>query len=68
MQQERISIGTQLSHDKRHAMLHQAGDVVDIATEAIELRHDDRRLFFAGLFQRRIEGWPVVKPCRFQRP
>ena len=60
MQQEWISISTQLGDDKRHAVLHLAGDVVDIATKAIELGHDDWRLFFACPFKRCIQFGPVI--------
>jgi hypothetical protein len=48
MQQERIGIGAQLGHDEGHPVLHQAGDVVDVPAQPIELGHDDRRLALAG--------------------
>src|SRR5262249_551012 len=35
-------------HDERYAMFHQTADVVDVAGEPIELRHNDRCLALAG--------------------
>jgi hypothetical protein len=46
MQHEWIRVGAQLRHDERRLVGHQAADEMGVATEPIELCHDDRRFGF----------------------
>src|SRR5262249_20807564 len=65
VQQERVGVCAQLSDDERHAVLHQAADVVDVAGEPIELGADDRCLDLAGTFDRGIELRSVIVSTAF---
>jgi hypothetical protein len=42
MEHERVRVGTQLGHDERHPLRHQAADERDITAQTIQLRHDHR--------------------------
>jgi hypothetical protein len=58
--QEWIRVGPELGHDERHPVLHQPGDVVDVAAQPVELGTDDRGLGLARPLDRRVQLRPVI--------
>jgi hypothetical protein len=60
VQQKWVRVGSKLSHDEGNPVLHQPGDVVDVAAQSVELGTDDRGLGLARAFDRRIQLRPVI--------
>jgi hypothetical protein len=65
VQHERVGIDAQFRHDERNAVLHQAGNVVNIAGQPVELRDDDGSLGLAGAVDSGVERRPVIVSAGF---
>jgi len=52
VQHERVDVGSQFSDDERDLVGHQAGYEMHVATEPVELRHDDRAFVLLGKGER----------------
>ena len=61
VQYERIILPAKFGDHEFNAFCHQAADEMDVAAEAIELCHDDRRFDFLCCLQGRGELRPAVE-------
>jgi hypothetical protein len=61
MQHARIRISAQFCHDEGRLMGHQTADEMDVATEPVQLGHDDRRLVLLRFLERRRQLWPTIE-------